>query len=131
MPARFSRSSTSCRGGTSAFAATTAFSSSAIAALSSAFAGGAERPQPTSATAASTTSNDAARRSVSLLIALSSLPALRILVVERRHEHAGVGLARLARRPIRLDALAERVVVGRLLCRVGHAALVRGADRGV
>src|SRR4029079_732766 len=131
MPARFSRSSTSFRRWNSAFAATTAFSRSAIAALSSAFAGGAERPQPTSATAASTTSNDAARRSVSLLIAMSSLPARRILVVKRRHAHAGVGLARLARRPIRLDALAERVILERLLGRVEPAALIRRDERRI
>src|SRR4029077_999522 len=104
---------------------------SAIAALSSAFAGGVERPHAPSANAANTMNNDGAPRSVSLLIAVSSLSARGVLVVERRYAHAGVGLARLARRPIRLDALAERVVFERLLRWVEPAALIRRDERRV
>src|SRR5215831_13372398 len=130
MPAKFSRSSTSCKRWTSAFAAATAFSRSAIAALTSAFAGGADRPHAPSATAASTTNNDGARRSISFLT-VPSLPAHGVLVVERRDADAGIRLARLARRPIGLDALAERVVLERLLRRVEPAAVIRRDERRV
>src|SRR5436190_1309562 len=132
MPARFSSSSTSSRRCTSAFAAATAFSRSAIAALRSAFPGGAERLHaPQRAAAASAASNERARSELSLLIARSSLTAHGVLVVERWHVDAGIRVVRLARRPVRRHAAAERVVVDELLARVEPAALVRRDERRV
>src|SRR5215831_15688343 len=133
MPARFSRSSTSLSRCTSAFAAATDFSRSAIALLSCASAAFGERVQApqSSASAATEHANERERRAMDVFIATSSASADRILVVERRHAHAGVRLARLARRPIRLDALAERVVLERLLRRVEPAPLVRCDERRV